>query len=156
MARYAGYCVDFNTLVEEKKIDALEIDPPLLPIDSLILLDNKEKRITTDVISRIKETPIFVAVEHARQGSTSDELLMWKNKKPEYDAILKGILIHSTKKYLHILGYIFINGEQLHIVMYNNSSIHNFELKKRAVLGHFGKPIPLPTPIKFKCIPHCQ
>ena len=144
--RSAGYCVDFSKSTEETP-------DPLLSLDCLLSL---EIHITSDIIAQIKAKPIFVAAEHVRQGASSDELLMWKTKKTEYDAILKGILIHSTKKHLHVLGQIFINGAQLHIVMYSNSLRQNFELKKGALRGEFGKPIPLPNPIKFKCIPYCQ
>ncbi len=146
---FAGYYVNFDQqIMEEKKIEDTEVT-----LDCCLLLD---ERITVEVIASIKEKLMFVATEHSRQGATQEELSMWKNKRTEYVVILKGILIHSTKKQLHVLGLISINGEQLHICMYNNSSRHPFDLKKGALRGEFGKTIHLPKTIKFKCIPYCH
>lgn len=144
--KFAGYYVDFSSAIEKKD------ETEQISIDSLVSLD---PRITADVLALIKKNPLFVATEHVKQGATQDELAIQGEKKKEYEAVLKGLFIRSTKKHLHVLGIIFINGEKLYIVMHNNSGFYPFQLRQDAVHGRFDKPIMLPHPIKFRAMHHC-
>lgn len=161
---YAGYYVDFSQqIVEDKKMDSTDpttdstTDPAaneISPFDSFLTsLDPEYHHITPEIIKLIKEKPCIVATKHINQGCSQEELLLWKSKKSTY-AVLKGIKVHSTKKQLHhILGEISINGEKLHIVMYNDSSLAPFSIKMHALRSYFK---PLPQTLKFKCMPFCQ
>ena len=153
--KFAGYYVDFShQIIEEKNQEDVSDElQNIATIDTILQID--PQRMTPDVLELIKKNPLFVATEHVRQGVTHDELSISASKKTEYCAILKGIFIRSTKKQLHVLGLIHINGEKLYIVMYNNSKIYPFQLRQDAVHGRFGKPIMLPDSINQTQIQMC-
>ncbi len=151
--KFAGYYVDFSSPIVQENSSIIQENGIIVQenktsdkniLDCLLLLD---PRITPDVLEVIKKHPLFVATEHVRQGVTQDELSIHAEKKKECMAVLKSIYTRSTKKHLHVLGVIFINGEKLHIVMYNDSKVYPFQLKLDVLHGRFGKPIMLP--------PHC-
>lgn len=121
--------------------------------DSFLESLDPHHHITSDIIKLIKRAPCFVATKHIRQGCGQNELTIWQNKNAAYEAVLRGIKIESTKKQLqYILGEISINGEKLHIVMYNNTTQAPFSIKMNSLNSKF---VPLPQTMKFKCVPHC-
>jgi hypothetical protein len=153
-----GYLVDFNQLIpgdnvgnngdkgqdDDKESDDKSFDQVLGSMDPWI---------TQDVIQSIRKNPCFVAIKHVSQGCGQDDLMIWKSRKTQYHAVLRGIKVVSTKKKLqHILGEIMINGQRLHVVMYNDSHIPPFTLKMHALRDTM---IPWPIPMKFKCITWC-